>query len=250
MVRTYPTPARNGVEVSCTAAITDKGEWLRLFPVPYRRLHANQKFSKYQWIDVGVTKASDPRPESHKISQQTIKVKSAVLATDNGWQARKEIIFPLKAESMCALRRQRDAHGSPTLGIFQPATIEKLIIKPTAANWTQAELEMLRQGDLFESELAADLEKIPFDFSYKLRCADPSCNTHTMKCTDWEMGQSWRKWRIDYGSDWEKAFRQKYELEMRDRFDTHFYVGTINKHPREWIIVGLFYPPKMPPKLF
>ena len=71
-----------------------------------------------------------------------------------------------------------------------------------------------------------------------------------MKCTDWEMGQSWRKWRIDYGSDWEKAFRQKYELEIRDRFDTHFYVGTINKHPREWIIVGLFYPPKMPPKLF
>lgn len=25
--------------------------------------------------------------------------------------------------------------------------------------------------------------------------------------------------------------------------DTHFYVGTVHRHPTEWIIVGLFYPP-------
>ena len=66
-----------------------------------------------------------------------------------------------------------------------------------------------------------------------------------MKCTDWEMGQSWRKWRTDYGDDWEAAFRQEYETEMRDKFDTHLYVGTLNKYPKEWIVVGLFYPPKV-----
>jgi len=38
VVRTYPTPAHDGAEVSCTAAISDKGEWLRLFPVPWRLL--------------------------------------------------------------------------------------------------------------------------------------------------------------------------------------------------------------------
>src|SRR6185295_18255410 len=106
------------------------------------------------------------------------------------------------------------------------------------------ELEIMRQGDLFESEQQEGLEKIPFDFSYRYRCDDSSCTGHTMKCTDWEMGQSWRKWRTDYGDDWEAAFRQKYEAEMQDRFDTHFYVGTINQHPKEWIIVGLFYPMK------
>ena len=151
---------------------------------------------------------------------------------------------------MCALRRRRDQDGSPTLGIFKPAVIEKLIIKPTAANWTQAELEIMRQGDLFESEPAEDLEKIPYDFSYKYRCAESTCNGHTMKCTDWEMGQSWRSWRTKYGNDWEAAFRQKYEQEMRDKFDTHFYVGTLNKHPSEWIVVGLFYPPRVAPRLF
>jgi len=91
-----------------------------LFPVPYRRLHDNQKFSKYQWIEVGVTKASDPRPESHKISQETIKIRSQALSSADGWKARKEVIYPLRAKSMCELKRQRDTHGSPTLGIFKP----------------------------------------------------------------------------------------------------------------------------------
>ena len=47
VVRTYPTPAKSGAEVSCTAAITDKGEWLRLFPVPWRYLPQDQRFRKY-----------------------------------------------------------------------------------------------------------------------------------------------------------------------------------------------------------
>lgn len=192
-----------------------------------------------------MTKASDSRPESHRISQETIKIRSEVLSSADGWKARKEVIYPLRAKSMCELKRQRDTHGSPTLGIFKPAMIEKLIIKPSAANWSQAELEIMRQGDLFESEPKEDLEKIPFDFSYKYRCDDSACTGHTMKCTDWEMGQSWRKWRTDYGNQWEAAFRETYESKMKEHYDTHFYVGTINQHPKEWIVVGLFYPPSV-----
>ena len=243
-------PAHKGVEVSCTAAITDSGEWLRLFPVPYRWLRPNQKFSKYQWIRVGVTKASDPRPESYKINQETIAITSEVLSASNGWRARKDIIFPLKSSSMCELKRRLGRDGSPTLGFFKPAAIEKLIIKPVASEWTQEELEIMRQGHLFESEPAEELEKLPYDFSYRYRCDEPACKGHMMKCTDWEMGQSWRKWRTDYGDDWESAFRHRYEIEMRDKLDTHFYVGTLNRHPREWIIVGLFYPPRVHPTLF
>ena len=63
-------------------------------------------------------------------------------------------------------------------------------------------------------------------------------------CTDWEMGAAWRAWTKKYGSGWEAKFRQKFEREMIEKFDTHFYVGTIHQHPNRWIIVGLFYPPK------
>ena len=71
-----------------------------------------------------------------------------------------------------------------------------------------------------------------------------------MKCTDWEMAQAWRRWRAQYSDDWEAAFRQRFETEMQERFDTHFYVGTLHQHPGSWIVVGLFYPPRVEPRLF
>jgi hypothetical protein len=92
VVRTYPTPASKGVEVSCTAGITDDGKWLRLFPVPYRLLETEKRFKKYQWIEVEVTKAPDPRPESHKIRPQSIEILSDVLSSDKAWKDRKDIL--------------------------------------------------------------------------------------------------------------------------------------------------------------
>jgi hypothetical protein len=152
LVRTYPTPARNGVEVSCTAAVTEDGQWLRLFPVPYRFLELDKRFRKYQWIEVDVIKASDPRPESYKIfDRNSIQVVSPVLPSDGNWRERKRYVDPLKRHCMCCIKRERDAAGYPTLGIFKPKIIEKLIIKATDANWTQAQLDILRQNNLFES---------------------------------------------------------------------------------------------------
>jgi hypothetical protein len=43
VVKTYPTPAHKGVEVSCTAGVTREGEWIRLFPVPFRFLEQEQR---------------------------------------------------------------------------------------------------------------------------------------------------------------------------------------------------------------
>jgi len=243
VVRTYPTPAHQGAEVSCTAAITENGEWLRLFPVPWRHLPEDQRFRKYEWVDLTVEKASDPRPESYKLKQNGIKVVSFLEAGDD-WTARKEQIFPLRAHCLCCLKKERDANQFPTLGIFRPKRIEQLIIKPDNATWTQAQLDILSQGHLFDKKPKQQLEKIPHKFMYKFLCDEPTCKGHTLSCTDWEMGESWRKWKTKYGDKWEEKFRQRYEKEMIEKYDTHFYVGTIHKHPKEWIIVGLFYPPK------
>src|SRR5262245_18706511 len=125
VARTYPSPAKTGVEVSCTAAITDKDEWLRLFPVPWRYLPEDQRFRKYEWVELTVTKATkDPRPESYKLKQDGIKIIS-YLEPGKEWQARKEIILPLKAHCLCCLSRQRDEHQFPTLGIIKPKRIER-----------------------------------------------------------------------------------------------------------------------------
>jgi hypothetical protein len=62
-------------------------------------------------------------------------------------------------------------------------------------------------------------------------------------CTDWEIGESWRRWKKEYGDQWEEKFRQRYEKDMIENLDTHFFVGTLHQHPNRWIIIGLFYPP-------
>jgi hypothetical protein len=46
------------------------------------------------------------------------------------------------------------------------------------------------------------------------------------------------------GADWETAFRNRFERDMIEKYDTHFFVGTVHQHPNNWIIVGLFYPPR------
>ena len=242
VVRTYPTPAKTGAEVSCTAAITDDGKWLRLFPVPWRYLSAEQQFRRYQWVEATVLKASDSRPESYKLAQDGIKIISQV-PPDNEWRERREFIEPLKSHCMCCLQRERDEKGFPTLGIFKPRKIEKLIIKAETPNWTESQLAILSQGHLFAENSIKQLEKIPYSFRYNFFCDHDECTGHTMVCTDWEMSEAWRKWKQDYGDGWEEKFRQRFEKEMIEKYDTHFYVGTVKQHPHTWIIVGLFYPP-------
>ena len=71
-VKTYPLPSKKTMEASCTAGITQDGNWIRLFPLPFRYLQSSKQFKKYQWIEAKITKASDPRPESYKIDIDSI----------------------------------------------------------------------------------------------------------------------------------------------------------------------------------
>lgn len=241
-VRTYPTPAWQGIEVSCTAGVTEAGEWIRLFPVPYRFLEEDRRFKKYQWIDVSVTKASDARPESYHLNIDSIDIRSERLPTKEKWQQRKAIVYPLREHCLCCLKEKRDANGHPTLGLFKPREITSLEIAADSPNWTPAELAKLRQIPLFQKAPARELVKIPVRFKYHFQCDEKDCKGHSLTCTDWELGWSFLRWRSDYGKGWEAKLRLRYEQEMIEKNDTHFYVGTVHGHPANWIIVGLFYP--------
>jgi hypothetical protein len=240
-VRTYPTPAKKSLETSCTGGITADGKWIRLFPMPYRMLKDQQKFSKYQWIEVRIQKArNDARPESFNPDRDSINPLSDVLSSNNEWRERKRYVFPLKSNSLCELKRLRDANGEPTLGFFKPAKIKRLKIENDNPDWTPKQKQALKQSDLFDVAPREELEKIPFRFSYEFDCADARCSGHEMICTDWEMGELYRKLQETHGENWRAPFRQKYEHEMIQRFDTHFYVGTVHQYPDAWIIVGVF----------
>lgn len=249
VVRTYPTPARRGVEVSCTAGITEEGKWIRLFPIPYRFLHSGSKFRKYQTIEARVKRSADPRPESYEIDVDSISILSEPLTTANNWQTRKDRVFPLMSSSLCELQQQRQSDGDQTLGFFKPQEITFQIKREKNSEWTPDQLERLNQYSFFENAPSNRLEKIPYKFSYRFRCGASWCRGHDMICTDWELMESYRKWRREYGREWRAKFKSKYADEMIGFNDLHFYVGTIHRHPNSWIIIGLFYPRKSPDRL-
>jgi hypothetical protein len=202
----------------------------------------DKRFDKYQWIDVDVTKAPrDPRPESYTPNIDSIKIVGSV-PSKNRWQQRRSILEPLISHCFCCIKERQVAEGSPTLGLFKPATIERLSIEPTTAEWTEEELARLRQFELFEKAPLKELEKIPFRFSYSFRCDHAPCKSHSVSSTDWEMLESYRKWRSRYTKNWEEKFKETYEYKMIEMNDTYFYVGNQLAYPKTWIIVGLFYP--------
>lgn len=64
-VKTYPTLSTKYGETVCTAGIREDGTWVRIYPVPFRRLHEKERYRKYDWLECQlVRRSSDPRPES------------------------------------------------------------------------------------------------------------------------------------------------------------------------------------------
>jgi len=140
-VRTYPVPSAKNIEASCTGGITPDGQWMRLFPVPYRLMDEDKRFKKWQWIDVSTTKATgDSRPESFRINPDSIMIGETV-GSANGWIQRRELMEPLRRQSMCRIQRERDECGAPTLGFFRPFEIKRLLIEPSDhAQWSENQL--------------------------------------------------------------------------------------------------------------
>lgn len=244
--RTYPTPSRRSIEVSCTAGITDQNEWIRLYPIPYRFLSVDRRFTKYQWIQVSAAKSSDHRPESYKVDLDSIRIISRPVGTEDGWRERRALLAPLQSRSLCELQANRPQIKA-SLGFFKPRSITGFeIVAEESPNWSEAELNILQQTHMFADRPIETLEKIPYKFYYRFTCDQPGCHGHRLSCIDWEMGEAWRKWQTKYGPEWEAKFREKFDREMSAENDTHFFVGTTKAHPATWMIVGLFYPRRSP----
>jgi len=121
--------------------------------MPYRQLKPNQKFSKYQWVEMRVQKArSDSRVESYNPDPDSINPIPGPLPTANQWDARRRLVSPLQSSSMCELQRVRDEHAEPTLGFFKPATIRRLRIESDAPDWTPDQKQALQQTQMFDTE--------------------------------------------------------------------------------------------------
>lgn len=233
-------------EVVCTAGVDEKGQPVRLFPIPFRTLSAKKQFQKWQWIKAAVIKApNDSRRESFKVDLTTLSVDGEQMPSASGWADRWKHVANLLGPSMCDLREQQ----TTSLGLIKPRDVS-LEIVDDPGEWPLKQLEFLERIEQQTTMLGEQtspkerLEKPQVKFYYKFKCSNPKCNGHRMLFEDWEVVQAWRDWSLQYTT------RAELEAKIRQRFvdipvladNLYLFVGTLAKRPRTWVVIGYVVP--------
>ena len=93
-VKTYPTLSRKYGEMVCTAGVRSDGSWVRLYPIPFRRLDEEEQYAKFDWIEAELVKnRSDPRPETHRLVDSKDMRRVGHMGTDNNWRERRGLLL-------------------------------------------------------------------------------------------------------------------------------------------------------------
>lgn len=256
VVKTYPTISKEYSELVCTAGVLEDGSWIRLYPVPFRKLDIEQKYPKYTWIEIdAVRNTADFRPETYRPDLSTIVVEEKSKKVD--WDERRRIIFKNKKiyTNLQELINKAKSDGI-SLAIFKPMEILDFIIEKTERDWDSNKLAILKrlsqQLNLFQTPEEIEEEfkivpKVPYKFSYRFK--DDSGNKSTMMIEDWEIGMLYFNCLRRAGGN-ESLATAKVKEKYFDIFttkDTHFFLGTTKKFhnvaPNPFIIIGVFYPP-------
>lgn len=257
-VKTYPTLSTKRGELVCTAGITWEGEWIRLYPIPFRNLPYDEQYRKFQWVKVCVIRnEKDFRPESFRVIDQEIKPGKVITS----WKERNKIIFHQGMTVYTNLDSMiREAKTKSTsLAIFKPSVIHDMIVEPTEREWDADKLAAMKarkqQLTLFQTEdeltsfFVEHVKKLPYKFSY--RFSDDAGHESTLMIEDWEIGALYWNCLKRCSFDEKKAVEQVLDkYRSFSEKDIYFFMGTtlqfhqVSSNP--FIIIGVYYPPFLP----
>ena len=251
VAKTEPSPsAKYGASV-CTAGITEDGEFIRLYPIPYRLFcDKATKFNKYDWIEVECEKADDdPRKESYKVKGD-IRVVGHI-GTDFNWAERNRYVQPLISKNFSELE-EKDA----SLGLIRPSEVFDFIktraMDGPLGNDTKNHHKTLQmifdtESESLQMKPIPAISKIDTYYRYKFKCKDDEI-VHEMMCEDWELYEAIRSWKLRYETDdatWNMIYEMFFNI-FTGLNDLHFFVGTHFRW-KTWVIIGVYYPPKIGP---
>lgn len=238
MVKAYPQPSQKHEETVCCAGVAEETrEFLRLFPIRYRRLPRADRFSRFDLVEMAVTKASDPRPESYRVDEGSIHLlKKGSRLSD---ESKVRLWEPFIASSLEALMEDNRSSGR-SLGIIRPDPgslkfVVKELARTNAADQEVANM-LYEQASLLEDPLKP-LEKPRYGFSYHYTCAG---QPHKHQIHDWEVQAAFISYRRRYKTE-EKALammKQEYGDNIPKQ-NLHFIMGTMMAHPRTFIVIGM-----------
>jgi hypothetical protein len=253
-VKTYPTLSRKYGETVCTAGIREDGSWIRLYPVPFRRLDEKQQYKKFDWIECQICKnTSDPRPESFRPLFKEELIPVAHIDTAGNWRKRRQLILKTgTVYNELATIIDGAKANQLSLATFKPACILDFTWEEDARDWDPNKVRLMReqyrQLDLFEDNAWREtfklIPKLPFSFSYKFK--DVSGRISELQILDWEIGALYRNCLKQCNGN-ENAAIQKVRAKYMEEFskkDLHFFLGTTQQFhfraPNPWVIIGVF----------
>lgn len=258
-VKTYPTLSTKYDELVCTAGFLEDGSWIRIYPIPFRKLEYDRQYKKYDWIELDLEKnKSDFRLESHKLkSIETAFNIVGHLNTDDCWRLRKEIVLKNVYTNMTELiSLAKDSTKYTSLAVFKPKEILDFKIEKAERNWDKKKLDDLKakslQMNLFKgSENPFEVvQKLPYKFSYKFTSQDGL--ERTLMIEDWEIGQLFWNCLKNHEGDEYKAcedVKKKYFDDFAKTKDLYLFLGTTREFHtialNPFIIIGTFHPKKI-----
>ena len=252
-VKTYPTISRSYNELVCTAGVRADGTWIRIYPVPFRKLYS--RYKKYQWVEFDlIPNKSDKRPESHKLmGPDSIELLDSI-NTDQNWFERKKYILDKghvynDLEHLIELNKT----GELSLATFKPEKIVDFQVDEVDRDWDPRKIEHLKlqakQSDMFDGpeEFSPPVDKLPYKFSYKLE--DVKGKSSTMMVEDWEIGMLYWNCLDMCGGNEDEAIalvRKKYFDDFALKKDIHLFLGTTLQYDgwaqNPFVIIGTFTP--------
>ena len=253
-VKTYPTLSTKYGETVCTAGVRPDGSWVRIYPVPFRRLDDGEQYKKYDWLDLKLVRnTADRRPETYRPTDDASFEPVDHIGTEDQWRERRPLILGKSKVYTNLAELIADAKANiASLAVFKPTKILDLIVEEDERDWKPTRVAEMRnstsQFDLFSDnrwrETFQVVRKMPWKWSYRFE--DDRGTRSELQILDWEIGALyWNCLKRAEGNEREAKdkVRVKY-LEQFLKTDLHFFLGTtLQWHsvaPNPWVMIGVF----------
>lgn len=247
-VKAAPQPSESYGETVCIAGLRldlENQGWIRLYPINFRELESNDKFKKYEVIELEArpSHSHDPRPESWRPNITSITTVGSLKT----WKDRTPYISDYIETSMCKrLDGVRKSKNSRSLAAIRAKRVKGIDILPHPG-WTPDEQRKIdayvAQTELGSTSPRVALQAPRFKAWYKYECQDPGCNGHRQGILDWELVALQMRLRHADDNFVRESIHEKFLLNMcGPEHDTVFFVGNQAKRQQVFSVLGVYYP--------
>lgn len=238
IIKAQPHRSSQYFETVCCAGVGRDGQWRRQYPIPFRNLKDEQKFTRWQWISYSfVPPKDDKRKESQKVVASTLVAGRQLKKGE-----RASFLNPLVRGSLLEANEKRDS-----LALIRPSEVRLRAIEKSAEDLK----EETRKNASLASQLSfleefEDVEPMaPCRMQFYVDWKDQDGKKHSQQCDDWETAAAFNRFERLY--DESKAIeilQQKYEVDYFKAglvlgFSTHSRRNVEFGAQNQWLLVSL-----------